>query len=61
MIIVEVEKNNIERALKEYRYKVFKTRQMDNIRERQQFTKKSVRLRNQKLKAMYRNKKTLEE
>ena len=54
MIIIKVGKNeNIERALKRYKFKVYKTKQLDNIRERQQHIKKSEKRRNQKQKAEY--------
>jgi small subunit ribosomal protein S21 len=52
MIIIKVGKNeNIERALKRYKFKVYKTKQLDNIRERQQHIKKSEKRRKQKQKA----------
>ncbi len=54
MIIIKVGKNeNIERALKRYKFKVYKTKQLDNIRERQQHIKKSEKRRKQKQKAEY--------
>jgi len=58
MIIIKVGKNeNIERALKRYKFKVFKTKQLDNIRERQHFIKKSEKRRKQIEKAKYTEKK----
>ena len=54
MIIIKVGKNeNIERALKRYKLKVYKTKQLDNLRERQQHVKKSEKKRKQKQKAKY--------
>jgi len=58
MIIIEVGKNeNIERALKRYKFKVFKTKQLEKLRERQEFVKKSEKRRKQKQKAKYIQKK----
>lgn len=58
MIIIKVGKNeNIERALKRYKFKVFKTKQLDNIRERQHYIKKSEKRRKQIEKAKYSEKK----
>lgn len=54
MIVIKVGKNeNIEKALKRYKYKVFKTKQLDDVRERQQYVKKSEKRRKQKQKAEY--------
>jgi len=53
MIIVEVKKNNIEQALKQYKFKVFKTKQLEFLKERQEFVKKSVKSRKQKIRAVY--------
>lgn len=58
MIIIKVGKNeNIERALKRYKFKVFKTKQLDNVRERQHYIKKSEKRRKQIEKAKYSEKK----
>ena len=58
MIIIKVGKNeNIERALKRYKFKVFKTKQLDNVRERQHYIKKSEKRRKQIEKAKYTEKK----
>ena len=57
MIIIEVKKNNIEQALKQYKSKVYKTKQLEFLRDRQEFEKKSVRNRKQKIKAAYLQKK----
>lgn len=55
MLIIPVkEGENIDRALKKYKKKYEKTGVMRELRERQQFTKKSVLLREQKIKAIYK-------
>lgn len=61
MIIVEVKKGNIERALKEYKGKVIKTRQMSELNDRKEFEKESVRKRREKQKGVYKEKKRREE
>ena len=61
MIIVEVVKGNIERALKEYKGKVIKTRQMSQLNDRKEFEKESVRKRKEKSKGVYKEKKRREE
>jgi len=54
MIIIKVNKGeNIERALKRYKFKVMKTKQLIEVRERQEFEKPSARRRKQKQKARY--------
>ena len=58
MLIVNVNKNGeIEKALKELKSKVIKTRQNSLLNERREFTKKSVQKRQQKIKAVYVQKK----
>jgi small subunit ribosomal protein S21 len=52
MLIVEVTKN-IETALKIYKSKVQKTKQIQKLRERQEFVKPSVIKRSEILKAEY--------
>jgi small subunit ribosomal protein S21 len=57
MLIVNVkEHGNIERALKALKSKVIKTRQVKQLQERKEFVKYSVKKRNTKLKAIYKNK-----
>jgi small subunit ribosomal protein S21 len=57
MIIVNVDnKNNLEKALKVLKNKVIKTKQTEFLRNRKEFVKKSVVLRNQKKKAIYKQK-----
>ena len=53
MLIIEVKNGNIEQALKQYKRKVIKTKQIKNLRDRQQFTKKSVEKRGEFRKASY--------
>lgn len=52
MIIVEVDKG-IEKALKKYKSKHKKLKINEELRNRKEFTKKSVKKRQQKLKAVY--------
>lgn len=55
MLIVPVkEGENIERALKRYKKKYDKTGVMRELRSRKEFTKPSVELRQQKIKASYK-------
>jgi small subunit ribosomal protein S21 len=60
MLKVKVKKGNIERALKEYKGKVIRTRQMREINERKEFEKPSVRNRRLKQKGKYREQKKRE-
>jgi small subunit ribosomal protein S21 len=53
MLIVEVKKDGIEKALKTLKSKVIKTKQNQILFERKQFVKKSVIRRAQILKASY--------
>jgi small subunit ribosomal protein S21 len=55
MIIIDVSKEkNLDSALKKYKYKVQKTKQTENLRERQSFIKPSIVKRSEKLKAVYK-------
>jgi small subunit ribosomal protein S21 len=56
MLIVHVKKNDIERALKELKSKVIKTRQNSHLNNRKEFTKKSVEKRDLLNKAIHRQK-----
>jgi small subunit ribosomal protein S21 len=57
MLIIEVKKgDNIERALKNLKSKVIKTKQNQILFEKKEFTKKSVLKRNKILKASYKEK-----
>ena len=54
MIIIEVKgERGIEFALRTYKQKVQKTKQIQKLRERQEFVKPSVRRRKEILKAVY--------
>lgn len=58
MIIVEVKNSNsIENALKTYKFKVFKTKQIEKLRDRIEYKKPSVIKRNEKNKAKFIQKK----
>ncbi len=57
MIIVKVEKTNIEKALKAYKWKYKRTKVKEQLTERKEFKKKSVKRREEKNKAKYKNKK----
>jgi small subunit ribosomal protein S21 len=55
MIIVNVNKEkNLESALKKYKHKVHKTKQIEKLRDKQEYTKPSVNRRSKKLKAVYK-------
>ncbi len=55
MLVVNVTKEkNLESALKKYKYKVQKTKQTENLRNRQEFVKPSVAKRSKRLKAIYK-------
>ncbi len=61
MIIVEVRDNEpIDRALKKYKIKYNRAGIMRELRDRQQYTKPSVRRRNERLKAVYRQQRQAE-
>lgn len=58
MLIVEVKSSDsIDRALKNYKQKYIKTGIIKELRDRQQFTKPSVKRRNEILKASYKEQK----
>jgi len=55
MLIIPVkEGESIEKALKKYKKKFEKTGTVKELRERQKFTKPSIKKRQTKLKAIYR-------
>lgn len=56
MLIVSVKGGNIEGALKEYKKKVQSTKQIEQLRERKNYTKPSVKNRLQKEEAKRKNK-----
>lgn len=54
MLIIPVKDGeNIDKALKKFKRKFLETRTMAQLRDREQFTKKSVLLRDRKLKAVH--------
>ena len=56
MIIINVKGGNVEGALKEYKRKVQNTKQIEQLRERQTYTKPSVKKRLQMEEAKRKNK-----
>ena len=55
MLIVKIDnKQTLERALKNLKSKVIKTKQNEQLKERKNYTPDSVKKRNEKLKAVYR-------
>lgn len=61
MLKVKVQKGNIERALKKYKSKVIKTRQMREINKRKEHKKDSEKRREEINKAKYKEKKRRED
>lgn len=57
MLIIKVKNKNIEAALKNYKYKVYKTKQIQHLNENKEYTKDSVKKREKMKKAIYVNKK----
>jgi small subunit ribosomal protein S21 len=54
MIIIDLSKEkSIETALRTYKHKVQKVKQVQELRDRQVFVKPSVKKRTEKLKAVY--------
>lgn len=53
MLIIEVKKGNIEKALKDLKGKVIRTKQNSILFSRKEFTKKSVERRSEIKKAAY--------
>jgi len=53
MLIIKVEKGNIEKALKSFKYKVNKTGQTKDLRKGKEFSKPSVLNRKKMQKAKY--------
>jgi small subunit ribosomal protein S21 len=57
MIIVPVKnEKSLEQALKTYKFKIYKTKQIQKLQERQEFVKPSVKKRSEIKKAQYRQK-----
>jgi len=61
MLKISVKRGNIERALKEYKGKVIKTRQMKKINEKKEYEKPSVKNRKIKEKGKYKEQKRRED
>jgi small subunit ribosomal protein S21 len=57
MLKVKVKKGNIEKALKQLKRKYIKTKVARECNERKEFTKKSVKRREEIQKAIYKQKK----
>lgn len=53
MLIIKVNDNNIEKALKQYKRKVINTKQLKKLRDQQDFTKPSIKNRLKLQKARY--------
>jgi small subunit ribosomal protein S21 len=58
MLIINVEKGNIEKALKQYKRKTIRTKQMKKLRDNQVHTKPSATKRLKFQKAIYLQKKS---
>jgi len=61
MLIIKIKKGNIERALKEYKGKVIRTRQMRLLNEKKEFEKPSSKRRKEKIKGKYKQQKRRED
>jgi small subunit ribosomal protein S21 len=61
MLIIEVKDNeSIDRALRRYKRKSLQTGVVKELRRRQHYVKPSVRRRDETLKAIYKQKKTVQ-
>lgn len=56
MLIIKVNKGKIDAALKQFKRKVKNTKQLQQVRDQQEYTKPSTKRRKQKLKAIYKQK-----
>lgn len=54
MLIIKVEKNNVEKALKQFKNKVSKTNLISQINDRKEYVKKSVRRKEEIKKAKHK-------
>jgi small subunit ribosomal protein S21 len=61
MLIVKVKKGKIEKALKEYKGKVIRTRQMKKLNGLKEYEKPSAKRRKEKDKAKYVSRKKSED
>lgn len=57
MLIVQIKNGNIERGLKELKGKFIKTKIAKECKDREVYLKESVRKREEKIKAIYNQKK----
>lgn len=57
MLVIKVKNGDINKALKQYKSKIIKTRQMRELNDRKEYTKPSEKNRKQKNKAKYLEKK----
>lgn len=54
MLIIKVDNQNIEKALKTLKRKTFAVKQLKELREREEYVKPSVTKRSEKSKAKYK-------
>jgi small subunit ribosomal protein S21 len=60
MLIIPVKnEKSLEQALKAYKFKVYKTKQIQKLQERQEFVKPSVKRRDEIKKAKFKQKNNL--
>jgi len=57
MLIVQIKNGNIERGLRELKGKFIKTKVVKECKDREEYLKESVRKREEKIKAIYNQKK----
>lgn len=57
MLIVQIKNGNVERGLKELKGKFIKTKIAKECKDREEYVKESVRKREEKIKAIYNQKK----
>jgi small subunit ribosomal protein S21 len=57
MLIVQIKNGNIEKGLKELKGKFIKTKVGKECKDREEYLKESVRKREEKIKAIYNQKK----
>lgn len=60
MLIIKVYKDNIEKAIKDYKWKYKRTKVKEQLDDRKEFKKKSIKKREEKKKAIYKNTKNIE-
>ena len=57
MLIIKVKDNNLNKALKDLKFKFSKTKVVKELQDRKEYKKKSVKLREIKLKAKHKQSK----